>query len=129
MIENVGLPKRTVAFELDLSALLGAANTTPSAPRVWTFPIAKEDIALVVKNDVPAADLMAVVKDAAGELLEEIKLFDVYVGNQVPEGHKSVAFALRFRASDRTLSAEEVASARTKAVEAANKKFGATLRA
>lgn len=129
VIENLGLPKRTVAFELDLSAVLASANTTPSAPRVWTFPIAKEDIALVVKKEVPAAQLMQVVKDAAGELLEEIKLFDVYEGNQVPDGHKSVAFALRFRASDRTLSAEEVASARNSAVAAANKKFGATLRA
>ena len=129
VIENVGLAKRTVAFELDLSAILAAANTTPSAPRIWTFPIAKEDIALVVKNEVPAADLMAVVKEAAGELLEEIKLFDVYVGNQVPNGHKSVAFALRFRAGDRTLSAEEVAESRNQAISAAADKFGATLRA
>lgn len=128
VIENLGLPKRTVAFEIDLSALFAAANTTPSAPRIWTFPIAKEDIALVVKKDVTASELMQVVKEAAGELLEEISLFDVYEGNQVPEGHKSVAFALRFRASDRTLSAEEVASARTAAVDAAAKKFGASLR-
>jgi phenylalanyl-tRNA synthetase beta chain len=129
VIENLGLPKRSVAFELDLTALFAAANTTPSAPRIWTFPIAKEDIALVVKKDVAASDLMQVVKDAAGEILEEINLFDVYEGNQVPEGHKSVAFALRFRASDRTLSAEEVANARTAAVDAAAKKFGASLRA
>ena len=128
VIENLGLPKRSVAFEIDLSALFAAANTTPSAPRIWTFPIAKEDIALVVKKDVTASELMQVVKEAAGELLEEIGLFDVYEGNQVPEGHKSVAFALRFRASDRTLSAEEVASARTAAVDAAAKKFGASLR-
>lgn len=129
VIENVGLPKRTVAFELDLTALMGAANTTPDAPRVWTFPIAKEDLAFVVKKEVPAANLLAEVKSAAGELLEEIKIFDVYEGNQVPAGHKSVAFALRFRAGDRTLSAEEVAAARNNAIEAANKKFGATLRA
>ncbi len=129
VIENVGLPKRTVAFELDLTALMAAANTTPDAPRVWTFPIAKEDLAFVVKKEVPAADLLAEVKLAAGELLEEIKIFDVYEGNQVPAGHKSVAFALRFRAGDRTLSAEEVATARNNAIEAANKKFGATLRA
>lgn len=129
VIENIGLPKRTVALELDLTALMAASNTTPAAPSIWTFPIAKEDIALVVKKDVPAAQLMKVVKEAAGELLEEINLFDVYEGSQVPEGHKSVAFALRFRASDRTLSAEEVADARNKAVSAAADKFGAALRA
>jgi phenylalanyl-tRNA synthetase beta chain len=70
-----------------------------------------------------------VVKEAAGEILEEISLFDVYEGSQVAEGHKSVAFALRFRASDRTLSADEVAQARNLAIAAANAKFGATLRA
>ena len=129
VIENTGLPKRSVAFEVDLSALFNAANTTPSAPRIWTFPIAKEDIALVVKKEVPAAALLQVVKDGAGELLEDIKLFDVYEGNQVPEGHKSVAFALRFRAGDRTLSAEEVAESRNQAISAAADKFGATLRA
>lgn len=129
VIENIGLPKRTVAFELDLTELMAASNTTPDAPSIWTFPIAKEDIALVVKKDVPASQLMKVVKEAAGELLEEINLFDVYEGSQVPEGHKSVAFALRFRASDRTLSAEEVAEARNKAVSAAADKFGASLRA
>ena len=129
MIENIGLPKRTVAFELDLTALMSASNTTPAAPQIWTYPIAKEDIALVVKKEVPAAQLLNVVKEAAGEILEEISLFDVYEGSQVAEGHKSVAFALRFRASDRTLSADEVAQARNLAIAAANAKFGATLRA
>lgn len=129
VIENIGLPKRTVALEIDLSALVAAANTTPEAPRIWTFPIAKEDIALVVKKDVPVASLLNCVKSATGELLEEISLFDIYEGSQVPEGHKSVAFALRFRASDRTLSAEEVASARQAGVDAAAKEFGASLRA
>ena len=129
VIENIGLPKRTVALELDLTALMAASNTTPAAPQIWTYPIAKEDIALVVKKEVPAAQLLNVVKEAAGEILEEISLFDVYEGSQVAEGHKSVAFALRFRASDRTLSADEVAQARNLAIAAANAKFGATLRA
>ena len=128
VIENIGLPKRTVAVELDLTALFANANTTPTAPKIWTFPIAKEDVALVVKKDVTAAELMQVLQEGAGELLENIKLFDVYEGNQVPDGHKSVAFALRFRASDRTLSTEEVTAARQNAVNAAAQKFGAKLR-
>jgi phenylalanyl-tRNA synthetase beta chain len=128
VVEKVGLPKRSVAFEIDLSALMASANVTPSAPRIWTFPIVKEDLALVVKKEIAAADLMQSVTDAAGELLEDIKLFDVYEGNQVPEGHKSVAFALRFRASDRTLSADEVQAVRQTVLAAVNEKFGATLR-
>jgi phenylalanyl-tRNA synthetase beta chain len=127
-LENLGLPKRTVALELNLSALLDAANVVAAAPAIWTFPVAKEDIALVVKSDVAATDVLNVVRDAAGELLEDIRLFDVYEGAQVPEGHKSLAFALRFRAQDRTLAAEEVAAARQAGVDAAGKSFGATLR-
>jgi len=127
-LENLGLPKRTVALELNLSALLEAADVVAKAPAVWTFPVAKEDIALVVKSDIPATEVLNVVRAATGELLEDIRLFDVYEGSQVPEGHKSLAFALRFRAQDRTLAAEEVAAARLAGVDAANKAFGATLR-
>ena len=127
-LENLGLPKRAVALELNLSALLAAANVIASAPAIWTFPVAKEDIALVVKADVAATDVMNVVRVAAGELLEDIRLFDVYEGSQVAEGHKSLAFALRFRAQDRTLAADEVAAARQAGVDAAAKSFGATLR-
>ena len=127
-LENLGLPKRAVALELNLSALLAAANVVASAPAIWTFPVAKEDIALVVKADVAATEVLNVVRKAAGELLEDIRLFDVYEGSQVAEGHKSLAFALRFRAQDRTLAAEEVAAARQAGVDAAAKSFGASLR-
>ena len=128
VIETLGLPARSVALEINIDELIRLANTVPSAPRVWTYPVAKEDIALIVAKDVSASDVAQTIKVAAGELLEDVRLFDVYDGAQVPEGHKSLAFALRLRASDRTLSAEEVASARTAAVAAAAEKFGAVLR-
>jgi phenylalanyl-tRNA synthetase beta chain len=127
-LENLGLPKRSVALELNLSALLEVANVVAAAPSVWTFPVAKEDVALVVKADIAATDVLNVVRAGAGELLEDIRLFDVYEGSQVADGHKSLAFALRFRAQDRTLAAEEVAAARQAGVDAAAKAFGATLR-
>ena len=127
-LENLGLPKRSVALELNLSALLEVANVVAAAPSVWTFPVAKEDIALVVKSDVAATAVLNVVRTGAGDLLEDIRLFDVYEGSQVADGHKSLAFALRFRAQDRTLAAEEVAAARQSGVDAAAKAFGATLR-
>ncbi len=123
-----GLPTRSVAFEINLDELMALANTTPAAPQIWTYPVAKEDIALVVANDIAVADLLACITEAAGELLEDVKLFDIYTGSPIPEGHQSLAFALRFRSSDRTLSADEVASARTAAVLAASNKFGAVLR-
>jgi phenylalanyl-tRNA synthetase beta chain len=123
-----GLPARSVAFEINLDELIALANTTPTAPKIWTYPVAKEDIALVVPNNVAVGDLLTCIKEAAGELLEEVKLFDIYTGSPIPEGHQSLAFALRFRSAERTLSADEVASARTAAVLAATDKFGAVLR-
>jgi phenylalanyl-tRNA synthetase beta chain len=128
VLERLGLPQRLVVAELNLDALIELANVIPAAPRIWTFPVAKEDIALVVAKDVSASAVLAEVREACGELLESIRLFDVYEGAQVPEGFKSLAFALRFRAQDRTLSADEVATARQAGIQAANAKFGAKLR-
>lgn len=124
----MGVPARSVAFEFNVDQLIAAAETTPQAPRVWTFPVALQDLALVVDKDVPAVDVLNVVRQAAGELLEDAQLFDVYEGAQVPEGKKSLAFALRFRASDRTLSAEEVAVVRQAVLAAVEAKCGAVLR-
>lgn len=122
------LPKRSVAFEIDSDALFAARGDVPAqvAP-VLTYPAAKEDVALVVDESVTAAELAAVVRQAAGELLEDLRLFDVYVGSQVPEGKKSLAFALRLR-GDHTLTAEETAGVRKRIVKQTRKKFGAELR-
>lgn len=128
VIAATGLPTRSVAFEINLDELIALANTTPSAPRIWTYPVAKEDIALVVAKDVAVSDLVSCIKSAAGELLEDVKLFDIYTGSPIPDGQKSLAFALRFRSADRTLSAEEVANVRNAAVTATAQQFGAVLR-
>ena len=122
------LSKRSVAFEIDSDALFAARGDVPAqvAP-VLTYPAAKEDVALVVDESVTAAELAAVVRQAAGELLEDLRLFDVYVGSQVPEGKKSLAFALRLR-GDHTLTAEETAGVRKRIVKQTRKKFGAELR-
>ncbi len=122
------LPERASAMWLDLDALIAAAPDVRPAPTVGTQPLAKEDIALVVDRSVAAADVERAVREGAGELLESVRLFDVYEGPQVPEGKKSLAFALRFRAPDRTLSAEETAAARGAAIAAAERACGAQLR-
>ena len=122
------LPARTCALELDLDALIAAAANVAPAPTFSTQPVAKEDVALVVADAVPAGDVAVALRDGAGELCEDVRLFDVYVGPQVPAGHRSLAFALRFRAPDRTLSAEEIAAARESALAEASRRHGAVLR-
>lgn len=128
VIEAADLPSRTVAAELNLDAVLFAGVDARPAPSVNTFPVAKEDIALVVDADVAAADVAEALRVGGGEILEGVRLFDVYTGPQVGDGQKSLAFALRFRAPDRTLSADETAAARQAAVAAAAAGFGAVLR-
>ena len=92
------------------------------------FPVATQDVALVVADDVPAADVEAVLREGAGELLESVRLFDVFTGEQLGEGRKSLAYALRFRAPDRTLTVEEASAARDAAVALAAERTGAVLR-
>jgi phenylalanyl-tRNA synthetase beta chain len=123
-----GVPARTAVAELDLDALLTRAVTVPAAPDFSTYPVAKEDVALVVAEDLPAAELAATLREGAGPLCESVRLFDVYTGQQVGEGHKSLAFALRFRAPDRTLTEKETAAAREAAVALAVQRHGAQQR-
>jgi phenylalanyl-tRNA synthetase beta chain len=129
VVERAGLPARAVAFELDLSALDAAADGEPvAALAVSAFPAAKEDFAFVVDATVPAESVRSAVAVGAGELLEDVTLFDVFTGEQVGEGKKSLAYSVRLRAADRTLTADEVRAARDGIVAAATE-IGATLRA
>lgn len=105
VIERSGLPKRTCAVELDLDAV-PIVEILP-APQVSPFPAVFQDISVIVDDDVAAADVVAAVRDGAGELLEDVRLFDVYTGPQIGEGRKSLTLALRFRATDRTLTEDE----------------------
>ena len=123
----LGLPPGTSAFELDLE-LLGADAGPVPAPRISAFPVAMQDVAVTVEVDVPAADVENALRDGAGDLLESVRLFDVYEGAQLGEGKRSLAYTLRFRAPDRTLTADEVTSAREAAVAEAARRTGAVLR-
>ena len=123
-----GLPKRTVAAEVDLDLLIARSIHLRPAPTFSSYPVAKEDVALVVDAAVPAADVEAALREGAGELLESIRLFDLYTGDQIGEGRKSLAYALRFRAPDRTLKEGEAAAARDAAVALAAERTGAVQR-
>ncbi|MFG2021276.1 phenylalanine--tRNA ligase subunit beta [Actinomadura geliboluensis] len=121
-----GLPARSCAMELELRRL--GEPVSVRAPHVSSYPVATQDVALVVDAGVPAADVESALRDGAGDLLEAIRLFDVYTGEQAGEGRKSLAYSLRFRAPDRTLTAEEASQARDSAVAVASERTGAVLR-
>ncbi|MCQ4043465.1 phenylalanine--tRNA ligase subunit beta [Streptantibioticus rubrisoli] len=128
VVKAMNLPERTCAMEIDLELVERAAGGPLRAPRVSTFPVATQDVALVVDASVPAADVEAALRAGAGELLEDLRLFDIFSGEQIGEGRKSLAYALRFRAPDRTLTAEEASAARDAAVAVAAERTGAVLR-
>jgi len=131
VVEAFRLPSRTCAAELDLSVIetAAAAIGPVQAPAVSPYPVATQDVALVVDALVPAAQVEEALAAGAGAgLLEEVALFDVYTGEQVGQGRKSLAYTLRFRAPDRTLTDEEVTAAREAAVAEAARRTGAVLR-
>jgi phenylalanyl-tRNA synthetase beta chain len=122
------MPARSVALELNADALFEAAADVVVARHISTFPVATQDVALVVPQDVPADEVLAALREGAGELLEDVALFDVYAGKGIEDGKKSLAFGLRFRATDRTLTADEASEARERAVATAAERFGAVQR-
>ncbi|MET4060108.1 phenylalanyl-tRNA synthetase beta chain [Arthrobacter sp. UYP6] len=122
------LPARTVALELDADALFDAAPEVIVAREISSFPATTQDVALVVEASIPAESVLETLREGAGELLEDISLFDVYSGKGIEEGHKSLAFALRFRAPDRTLTADEASESRAAAVALAAERFDAVQR-
>lgn len=128
VVHDAGLPERSCAVELDLDALVAAAPTGGEVRPLSAFPVAKEDVALVVDESVAAEDVRRALVEGGGRLLESVELFDVYVGEQVGEHSKSLAFNLRLRAMDRTLTDAEAIEARDAAVARAVESCGARLR-
>ncbi|MFI0239436.1 phenylalanine--tRNA ligase subunit beta [Streptomyces sp. NPDC016845] len=129
VVKALGLPARTSAMELNLDLVEEAGAGVVRAPRISTFPVATQDVALVVDKDVPATTVEDALRAGAGELLESLRLFDVYENaEQLGEGRKSLAYALRFRAADRTLTVDEASAARDAAVAQAAERTGAVLR-
>jgi phenylalanyl-tRNA synthetase beta chain len=126
VIERTGLPKGTCAVELDLDAV-PLVERLP-LPAVSPFPAVFQDVSLIIADDVAAQAVVDAVRDGAGELLEDVRLFDVYTGPQIGDGRKSLTLALRFRAADRTLTEDEASAARDAAVALAGERVGAVQR-
>jgi phenylalanyl-tRNA synthetase beta chain len=117
------------AFELDLLELFAASREPVVYEDVISFPAVRQDIAVAVPEEVAAGDLVAAAREAAGPELREIRVFDVYRGEQLGEGRKSVAFSVAYQSSDRTLSEEHATHLRDRIVAALAERFGAELRA
>jgi phenylalanyl-tRNA synthetase beta chain len=115
-------------FELDLAKLLEVAREEVRYADVVSFPAVRQDLAFTVPEDVPAADLVAAAREAAGEELRDMRPFDLYHGEQVGEGRKSLAFAVSFQSSERTLTDDDAATLRERIVSALADRFGAELR-
>lgn len=122
------LPGRVIVAELDLDLLLSLAGERVVAASLSGFPAATQDVSLVIRADVSASDVRDALAEGAGSLLESTRLVDDYRGQGVPEGSKSLTFALRFRAPDRTLTAAEATESKLAGVAAATSRFGAALR-
>ena len=116
------------AMELQLDLLLGSAEAQSAYRDVISYPALRQDLAVVLAEDVAAAKVLDAVREAAGALLDEVGVFDVYSGPQVGEGRRSLALSLAFRAPDRTLTDEDVAPVRERVV-AALAALGGELRA
>ncbi|MEO2097206.1 MAG: phenylalanine--tRNA ligase subunit beta, partial [Brachybacterium sp.] len=129
VLKEFGLPARSAAFELDLEAVIAAAPAVVRAVPVPTYPPAKEDFAFVVEESVPASAVEAAIVVGAGDLAERVHLFDVFTGEQIGEGKKSLAFAIRLRSGEGTLTAEQIGETRRRIIAAVQSAVGGVLRA
>jgi len=116
------------AFELDLVTLLGATSGEVRFEDVISYPPAREDLAFAVPEEVSAGELVDAAREAAGPELREMRPFDVYRGEQVGPGRKSIAFRVSFQSAERTLSDQDASELRRRIVRALADRFGAELR-
>lgn len=128
-VDRLGLPPSTCAAEIALEPLFAAAPERIAVPAVSDFPAGTVDVALLVADTVDQQRVATALRAGAGPLLESLALFDLYRGAPVPAGSRSLAYALTFRAPDRTLGGEEVNALRDSAIAAAATQTGAQLRA
>lgn len=126
--ERFGIDSPCYAAEINFTDLFENINSDIKYKQLPRFPAVTRDIAMLVDCKVPVAELETAMRGAAGKTLESITLFDVYEGEQIPEGKKSVAYAISFRAPDRSLTNEEVNGTFDKIVKALETKTGAQLR-
>lgn len=116
------------AAQLDVDALLLNADAPVTITPLPKYPSSARDIAIIVDADALSGDIRKTIAASGGKLLQSAALFDTYVGDKLPEGKKSLAYALEFRSDERTLTDDEVAAAMEKILAALEQKHGAVLR-
>lgn len=128
IVEKAEVPERTLIGEISIEELINNASMTPEYQPLPKFPAVTRDIAMLIKDEVLVKQIEDIIKQRGGKILESIKLFDVYKGKQIPEGMKSVAYSISFRASDRTLTDEEVNKTMSKILTGLKENLDAQLR-
>lgn len=128
VVDAFGLVAPVVGLELDLDALIRARRRDRAFRPLSPYPLSTVDLAFVIDDAVPAAAIDATLRQTVGDLLEDVHCFDEFRSDALGPGRKSLAFALRFRAPDRTLTDEDIAQLRQRAIDAVTKTFSATLR-
>ncbi len=126
--EEMELRGEVLLAELEMEPILEEAALDPSYRELPRFPAVLRDAAFIIPAEVRASEMLAAIGECGGELLEEATLFDVYLGEQIPEGHKSLAFSMVFRHREKTLTDEEVDRIQNKLEEEMYRRFGAVLR-
>jgi len=128
VLEKYGLPERVVAFEIDLNGLFAVSGRPKVYSPLPKFPGIERDLAIVIRQETCAGDIIKTIRDKGGELLRSVSLFDLYRGEQVPKGCQSMAFTLKFQAEDRTLTDAEVNEITIAIAGELTDRFGAVLR-
>jgi phenylalanyl-tRNA synthetase beta chain len=127
-VKRYDLAEQPLCFELDLDRLVEKASETIVYTPPIRFPSVERDLALVLSDKVPAGEVAEQIRNIEPELIRDVRLFDLYLGTPIPNGQKSLAFAVRFQAPDRTLKNEEINEIRDKIVTELHRTLGATLR-
>jgi phenylalanyl-tRNA synthetase beta chain len=125
----LGLPEGVFVFELDTDPLYAAARLVPAYHSLPRFPSVLRDMAVVVPLELRNDEVLRVIREVGGALVEEAWIFDVYTGKPIPEGRKNLAYAIRYRSPERTLTDAEVTEAHQRIVSEVNQRLGGSLRA
>ncbi len=128
VLDKMGLQQRAAVTEIDLPKLEKFARMVPAYRPLPKFPAVVRDMAVVIPEQFPVADINVVIKEAGGNLLKAVYLFDVYKGRQIPDGYRSLAYSMKYQADNRTLTDEEVTALHEKIQAVLREKFNAQLR-
>ena len=128
VLENYSIGARVYAGELDFGLLMEKADDTVTYSPLPRYPSVNRDMALLVDKDVPAVTIERVIREAGGDLVKDIRLFDIYTGAQIPEGKKSIAYSLTLRSSEKTLTEQEASEVLERILEQLHNQIGAIRR-